>query len=231
MVIQAISLDLDDTLWDIWATIERAEHDLHAWLSEHHPAIPQAFTTVELRELARTVMERWPDIAHDRTEVRKRAFLLAAELTDTAGFCEHTAFEIFYAGRNNVLFYDDALPALNWLNERFPLVALTNGNANLNQIGIDHLFVGILSSGELGYSKPDPRMFMAACEHFQLPPHAVCHIGDDPLLDIAGASEIGMRTVWVNRKAQAYPADMPKPDAEIQSLAELENVLTRWSVA
>ena len=229
MVIQAVSLDLDDTLWDIWATIERAEQSLHDWLVEHHPAIPQAFTTVELRGLARTVVERWPDIAHDRTEVRKRAFRLAAELTDSADFSEHTAFEIFYAGRNNVLFYDDALPALNWLQQHFPLVALTNGNANLSRIGIDHFFVGVLSSGDLGCSKPDPRMFLAACEYLQLPPQAVCHIGDDPELDIAGAAEVGMRTVWLNRKQQDYPADYPKPDAEINSLSELENILPRWS--
>ena len=35
--IQAISLDLDDTLWPVWPTIERAERALHDWLQRHAP--------------------------------------------------------------------------------------------------------------------------------------------------------------------------------------------------
>jgi len=230
-MIKALTLDLDDTLWDIWTTIERAEQRLHDWLTEHHPAIPQAYTPVELRGLAQDVVERWPELAHDRTEVRKRAFRLAAELTQSADFCEQTAFEIFHAGRNDVLFFADALPALNQLAERFPLVALTNGNADLNQIGIEHFFSAILSSGNIGYSKPDPRMFLAACEALALQPIEICHIGDDPKLDVAGAAEVGMRTVWVNRKGQDYPADLPAPDVELTSLAELPVILDRGFLA
>ena len=36
--IHAITLDLDDTLWPIWPTIERAESALQAWLRQHAPA-------------------------------------------------------------------------------------------------------------------------------------------------------------------------------------------------
>ena len=35
--ISAISLDLDDTLWPVWPTIERAERVLHAWLAKEAP--------------------------------------------------------------------------------------------------------------------------------------------------------------------------------------------------
>jgi putative hydrolase of the HAD superfamily len=35
--IQAITLDLDDTLWPVWPTIARAEVVLHDWLEVHAP--------------------------------------------------------------------------------------------------------------------------------------------------------------------------------------------------
>ena len=228
-MIKALTLDLDDTLWDIWATIERAEQRLHDWLAERHPAIPQAYTPLELRELTAAAAQRWPDLAHDRTQLRKKSFRLAAELTGSDNFCEHSAFEVFYAGRNDVLFYPDALPSLARLSTQFPLLALTNGNADLNQVGIAHHFVAVLASGELGYGKPGPRMFHAACEQLSLPAAAICHIGDDPELDIAGAAAVGMRTVWINRNGRAFPPDLPAPDSEISSLTELDTVLTRWT--
>ena len=43
--IKAITLDLDDTLWPIWPTIERAEKALHDWLSEHAPMTCALFAT------------------------------------------------------------------------------------------------------------------------------------------------------------------------------------------
>ena len=227
-MIKALTFDLDDTLWDIWTTIERAEQRLHDWLAERHPAIPRAYTPRELRELTHAAALRWPEITHDRTELRKRSFRLAAELTGSENFCEHSAFEIFYAGRNDVLFYPDALPNLAWLSARFPLLALTNGNADLAKVGIEHFFAGILSSGKLGYGKPDPRMFVAACEQLGLSPAEICHIGDDPELDISGAARVGMRTVWVNRNGRCYPPGLTTPDAEIATLTKLPAVLESW---
>ena len=41
--IKAISIDLDDTLWPIWPTIERAERVLHDWLTGHAPSRPLDF--------------------------------------------------------------------------------------------------------------------------------------------------------------------------------------------
>ena len=34
---QALTLDLDDTLWPIWPTIARAEQALQDWLRQHAP--------------------------------------------------------------------------------------------------------------------------------------------------------------------------------------------------
>ena len=34
-MIKAITFDLDDTLWDVWPVVERAEQLLHDWLAEN----------------------------------------------------------------------------------------------------------------------------------------------------------------------------------------------------
>ena len=50
--IKAITLDLDDTLWPIWPTIERAEKALHDWLAEHAPMAAALFANpAALREI------------------------------------------------------------------------------------------------------------------------------------------------------------------------------------
>ena len=50
--VKAISLDLDDTLWPVWPTIERAEKALHQWLVEYAPMAAALFSTPSaLREI------------------------------------------------------------------------------------------------------------------------------------------------------------------------------------
>ena len=50
--VKAISIDLDDTLWPIWPTIERAEKALHDWLAEHAPMAAALFSSPSaLREI------------------------------------------------------------------------------------------------------------------------------------------------------------------------------------
>jgi FMN phosphatase YigB (HAD superfamily) len=58
--VKAISLDLDDTLWPIWPTIERAEKVLHDWLNDHAPMAAALFSSpTALREI-RDYMARQP---------------------------------------------------------------------------------------------------------------------------------------------------------------------------
>ena len=55
MMIKAITFDLDDTLWDVWPVVIRAEQLLHDWLAERYPGIPEQFTPLDLRELCSAV--------------------------------------------------------------------------------------------------------------------------------------------------------------------------------
>jgi putative hydrolase of the HAD superfamily len=223
-MIRAISLDLDDTLWPIGPAIVEAEQALDRWLHTHCPAVAAAWPVDAMRELREQVWLAHPHLAHDFTALRKLS--LRAALTPHGYDDAHVerAFEVFYAARNNVVLYDDAGPALARLAARWPLASLTNGNADLDRIGIGRHFQARVCARTTGAAKPDPRIFARTAAELGVPAHQVAHVGDDPELDVLGARGAGMLAVWLNRQALVWP-HAERPDLEIRSLDELEPAL------
>lgn len=226
-MIKAITFDLDDTLWDVWPVVERAERLLHDWLGSRYPRIAERFTPLELRDMSDEVAVMRPQIAHDRTRLRKDALQLAAARAGYREFDVEAAFAVFYVARNAVELFAEARPTLERLARRYPLASLSNGNADVRLIGLDDVFGFSLNAINVGAAKPEPLMFELACRLFGVRPEQVVHVGDDPEHDIRGAANAGMRTVWANRNGLDWPGG-PKADAEIGNLAELEAILTAW---
>ncbi len=223
--LRAISLDLDDTLWPIWPAIERAEAALHTFLLERCPRTAAKFPTERMRELRDAITERYPEHAHDFTQQRKLSLSEAFRISGDDQVHVEDAFTAFYAARNQIEFYPDALGALDRLAARWPVAALTNGNADLKQIGIADRFTVFITAGEAGHCKPNAPIFHATCSRLGLAPHEVLHVGDDPLLDIVGAARAGMRTCWINRRDAAWPPGLPPPDLRFTTLDALADWL------
>ena len=222
---RALSLDLDDTLWPIWPLIERAERALDEFLRANCPRTAQAFPIHRMRQLREQVAAEHPHLAHDFTTQRKISLHRAIAGSGDDPAHVDAAFEAFYAQRNAVEFYPDALPALERLAARLPVAALTNGNADLARIGIHGHFRVFVSAREQGIAKPEAPIFHATCERLGVQPHEVLHVGDDPLLDVHGARRAGLRTCWINRKREAWPLGLPRPDLEFTTLAGLADWL------
>lgn len=204
--IKAISLDLDDTLWPIWPVIARAERSLQDWLRPQAPQTADFLANEPQRQaLRQEVLADMPHVGHDlralRTELLRRALSTHQEDTQLV----QDAYEVFMSERNRVELYEDARPALDFLQSRFPLVALSNGNADLNRVGLGHYFQAGLSAQTFGVGKPDARFFHAAAQAVDVKPHEVLHIGDDAALDVVGALRAGMQAVWINRPGHAWP--------------------------
>lgn len=221
MRILAISLDLDDTLWPVTPAIQAAERQLDAWLQHHHAEVAAAWPIAAMRALRDQVAAERPDLAHDFTAQR---LLTLQRAFSACGFGdEHVeaAFAIYFDARNRVQCYADALPALAALGARLPLVSISNGNADLSRIGLRHHFAHCISARECGVAKPAAAIFHVACARLGVAPEHVLHVGDDPLLDVAGARAAGLRTAWLNRDGVAATEST---DLEIRDLAEL----VRW---
>jgi putative hydrolase of the HAD superfamily len=216
-----LSFDLDDTLWPVGPVIAAAESELLAWLRARYPRTLSGHDIESLRALRAGVAERFPERGHDLTFLRHRAL---KDLFEAAGHAESLAdeaFEVFFAARNRVEFYDDVRPSLIRLRSRYRLFALSNGNADLHRCGIGDLFAGHITARAAGAAKPDARIYAALLEMAGVEAHQVLHVGDDPLADVVGAMQAGMQAVWLNRDARQWPEQYERPARTISTLAEI----------
>lgn len=224
--IRAISLDLDDTLWPIWPTIERAEHALTHWLGEHAPMTAALFANPHARhDIRQQVVARRPDLKHDLSAIRREAIRLALVRAGENPLLADPGFEVFFAERQRVDLYADVAPALDWLAQRYPLVAVSNGNADIHRTGIGHWFQASISAARLGTAKPDARIYHAAANALGMDSGLVLHVGDDACLDVVGALGAGMQAVWLNRSEQLWTLDA-QPHDTITQLNELCDLLS-----
>jgi FMN hydrolase / 5-amino-6-(5-phospho-D-ribitylamino)uracil phosphatase len=223
--IRALCFDLDNTLWDVWPVIRRAEQRMYDFLAERYPRVVALVTLEAMREARERVAERFPEMKHDFSFLRKQA------LRDHALQCGYDerlvedAFAEFIKARNEVDLYPDVLPGLERLRGRYRLFTATNGNADLHRIGLAHFFERTVNAREVGALKPAPAMFHRAIDGTDLAPQEVAYIGDDPALDIEGARRAGMRAIWVDRVQAAWPEELPPPAHKVTTLIELAHLL------
>ena len=223
--VRAITIDLDDTLWPIWPTISRAEAVLLDWLTDHAPATAALMGDVQALRAIRNQMETLrPDLKGDLSGLRRESIRLAlTQAGDEAALAE-PAFDLFFAERQRVELFADAHDALAFLSARYPVVALSNGNADVHRIGIGHYFRASISASVFGVAKPDVRIFHAGASAAQVAPHEVLHVGDDATMDARGALDAGMQAVWINTPNHPWPHDTP-PHATVSSLTQLCHLL------
>ncbi len=164
-------------------------------------------------------------MAHDLTFVRRTLLMEMATAAGYTNFRVEDAFAVFEAARNEVEVFPEVRPALLALRERYTLIAVTNGNASLEKIGIDDLFDDHVNAAMAGAAKPDRAIFDAAVEAGGARSDETLHVGDHPLYDVHGAREAGLRTVWVNRNGAAWPDEYAVPDIEVRHVGELRERL------
>lgn len=223
--IKAITLDLDDTLWPIGPTILRAEYLLADWLADCAPGAARVFADPQARLALRAEVTRArPDIGHDLSALRLETIRAALQQCQEDPGLAEPAFAVFFAERMRVELFDDALPALRAMASRYPLLAVTNGNAHVDRVGLGGLFTHHLSAGDFGVAKPDARIFHAAARLAAVQPHEVLHVGDDAAMDVLGALGAGMQAVWVNRTGHAWPHD-EQPHHTVTRLTDLAALL------
>ena len=223
--IRTITLDLDDTLWAIHPVIKRAEERLYAWMAERYPRITELYGAEELRQVRTEVIAEYRDRVHDLTFLRRTVLTRIGEAAGYDAAYVDDAFAVFDEARNDVALFPEARPALVALSQRFTLIAVTNGNANLEKIGIRDLFDGVVSAAMAGAAKPARPIFDMAVAAGGASAEQTLHVGDHPLYDVHGARDAGLRAVWVNRNGDTWPDEYHPPDAEVQHVGEIHDLL------
>jgi HAD superfamily hydrolase (TIGR01509 family) len=206
-MIEVIAFDLDDTLWAVRPIIINAENRLNDWLSQHVPHIK--YDVVGMRALRHELLGEEPDLINKITEFRRRIIMRALQHSDIddarASELSHQAMVVFLAARNEIVFFEGAMDAIIELSSEFTLGALTNGNANIAQLGLDRYFSFAFSAEEVGAPKPAHNLFDRALAHTGTEPHQMVYVGDDPVLDVDSANNRGLHTIWVKNPAKDKP--------------------------
>ena len=103
--------------------------------------------------------------------------------------------------------YPDVVPVLDALAEQGIAVCVgSNFDGRLRGVmaGLPELsdrMESLVISSEVGFRKPHPSFFQAACAQLGLPPANVLCVGDDPENDVRGAIRAGLSGLLLDRGA------------------------------
>ena len=225
-MIKCITFDLDDTLWAIEPVIIEAEQRFYTWLKENYPIVAENFDILSLRQLMKNTASDNPDIKHNLTKVRIKAYTYIKDLYKLSDDMPLKSFEYFMKYRNKVKLYDGAENMLIELKKKYIIGTITNGNASLEKIGIKNFFDFEVKASDVGFMKPSPKIFEAAVKKAGCNPSEMVHIGDSYDKDIIGAKSINMNYIWLNHKKNEY-LDIEKNNI-IHSISEAPKLLYKW---
>jgi putative hydrolase of the HAD superfamily len=165
-----------------------------------------------------------PELKHRLTELRIQALAAVLEAegvpTSQALKMSKQAFEIFIKARHEVTLFDYTVPLLSSLSKNYRLGVLTNGNADVNRIGLGKYFDFSFASEQLNASKPERDHFDAAENHCNCRAENMLHIGDHPRKDVQAAIDYGWHSIWVNFDNTQWKG-RGEPSAIVSSLEEI----------
>ena len=128
--------------------------------------------------------------------------------------------------RNYVRIDENAASVICELHDKYKLGVVSNFaipecvQKLLEQNGLDKLFDIVIVSAAVNRRKPSPEIFKHALDILQLTPAETVFVGDTIDADIKGPKQLGMKTVYIERRPQKELENV-KPDQTIKSLVEL----------
>ncbi len=228
----AILIDLDDTILDTTDSATRVWRETAIAFAEEIGQPVEVFEPV-LEESRRWY---WADPARHRAG-RLDVFRSRVEVTQhgleqlglddpdlSQRFAEH------YTGLrvSSMRFFSGALETLEHFHAaNIPMALITNGDATAQRDKVEHFdlarfFKTVLIEGELGYGKPDGRVFEAALKACGVKPEDAWCIGDNLAWEVAAPQKLGITGVWVDWRNAGLPDDTEiVPDCVVQRIAEL----------
>lgn len=125
--------------------------------------------------------------------------------------------------------FDANAPVLERLAQRYRLGIVSNFYGNLPTVcdnaNVRRYFGVIVDSAQVGFLKPDPRIFLAAAEKLGITPGRTVMVGDSLARDMAGARAAGMAHIWLAPDPASQGQPCCQDDRVIQSLPQVEGLL------
>ncbi len=220
--LRAVFFDLDDTLCDTIGTRPQRARRAFERLVLDHPRLDADIL------VARALEQMGPP----RSARGVPRVLEELGVADTQAGRQAVDFWFFVGCSELLRPFPGVRETLPQLSRRYALGLVTNGGAELQRnkflaLRLDTHIRHVVISEEMGFDKPDPRIFCHALSLAGVAPGEAAFVGDRLDIDVAGAKAAGMRAVWFNHWGGALDDISPRPDAVIRRFAELPEVLER----
>ena len=166
MKIKAVTFDLDDTLWPLREVIIHAHKESNNWIIDKFPNMSKVLFTEQEQKMWQKLIAKDNSLRHRLSELRMK--VIETLLTENgvsdedAKATSKDAFDIFLKLRHDITYFEGTLEVLKSLKEKYTLGVLTNGNASIKTLKIDHLFDFYLNAEMVNDSKPGAKMFEEA---------------------------------------------------------------------
>ena len=214
--IKAITFDLDDTFWDVKPVIINAEMKTRKFIEGSIGALEWG-SWEDFKLMREKLIIEDASYEFDVGKLRKKLLLMKIQerVSDQEAANEllEKAFQLFFQERNKVEFFPYVLDEIEKLSQIYELGCLTNGNADIEMIGISKFFKFNISSKDVSANKPSENHFYKARELLGVSEDEILHIGDHKINDMLGAISYGFEAFWFN------------PNKEIWDLEETEKPL------
>ncbi|MCH1921452.1 HAD-IA family hydrolase [Shewanella sp. A3A] len=229
--VAAISFDLDDTLYDNHPVLIAAEQVLQDWLQQQFPNTA-AWGQSEWRTCKRQQLQLQPMLVHDTSAARLVTLTAGLQACGydaaTAAAGAQQGLAVFYRERSRFTVASEVVELLLALKQRYPLIGITNGNVDHQQIGLGAVFERVIHPGHGVRMKPYRDMFDIAASALGIPLSQLLHVGDNPVTDVEGARRVGAQAVWLAPaygRASAVACGQLLPHWRIGHISQLKRLL------
>ena len=218
--IKAITFDLDDTFWDVKPVLINAEMKTRKFIEDSIGPLEWG-SWEDFKLIRERLIVEDASYEFDVGKLRKKLLLMKIQeqISDpeTANELSEKAFQLFFKERNKVEFFPYVLDEIEKLAQIYELGCLTNGNADIEMIGIGKFFKFNISSKDVNANKPNKNHFQKAVELLGISKEEILHIGDHKINDMLGAISYGVKAMWFNPDKEDWDLDDIKKPSEFNS--------------
>src|SRR5215204_5698523 len=233
---RAILLDLDDTILDDSSLVHESWREACAGHADRLAPLDTVVVVDEIRNMSKWFWDD-PDRHREgrlqldaaRREVVRLALAKLGIDDDDLARCIGDA----YGHRRDIGMepLPDAIDTVRWLRDSGRRLALlTNGAAapqrrKIVRFELTDLFDAILVEGEVGFGKPDERVYERALSALDVKPSDAWMVGDNLEWDVAAPQRLGLAGIWIDRRGRGLPEHSSvRPDHIIRSLSEVRSL-------
>jgi putative hydrolase of the HAD superfamily len=244
--------NLRGVIFDYGWTLISFDGDLAAVRAQAHRALLDALRSDGVTPRASSFLDR---LARTFDEYERKRLVDHIETTATAVLVEtlqaegmppqplsriQRALRAMYAVYEShwILFPQthSALRKIRALGVRLAMISNASDEENVRRMLATHrlekYFDPIVISAAIGIRKPDARAFQTVLKVWNLPARDIAMVGDQLGMDILGAKQLGMRTIWLCTEEES-PSNKPflgkvSADAQVKTIGEVTAILTHW---